>query len=205
MTISLGKAAPVSRAELHLNKLAQAHDHKVAVGNAKFAKASPARKRVIIAKDVLEWLGEGKLLPTQGTYLSSFLRDKDGQLLYEDGRVVNGRVLDDRVDGGKCTACALGAVFACTVERKGGMPNFWRMGWCPYFMHQELAPYFDRDQLTLIEAAFEKNGGFHEADHEADHEAGEAAESFGRRFDTASSRMAAIMKNIIANGGTFVP
>lgn len=197
------KAAPISKAEMRLNELAQRDAYlaakQVERDNKRFEKASPAAKRVIIAKDVLKWLGEGKITPSPGTYLSDYLRDPTGQEYLRDpetNELVVGRKLDDRVNGGRCAACALGAVFACSVERLGGVYDFWNMS--SNKMVAKLEPFFSGDQLRLIECAFEKF-----IDNPADPTG--AAREFGERYDNPKPRMVAIMENIIANKGTFIP
>jgi hypothetical protein len=67
--VTLGKATKPPRGEMVLNKQAQDFAYRLAVSNKKFEKASDAHKRVIIAKDVLKWLGTGKIMAEPGTYI----------------------------------------------------------------------------------------------------------------------------------------
>lgn len=179
---TLGKVRNPSKAEERLNEEAQAQDY----ANALFKKLDPARKRIAIARDVLKWLRIDKIVATQGTYL--YPSDKRMQDV-EDSPVVN---------GDRCGACALGAVFACYAERIGGVDELW---WkTSEEMRDILAPFFDLEQLQLIEAAFERRAGF--AAQSPDKY---KAVKFGANFLSDKARMAGIMENIIANKGTFVP
>lgn len=187
-------------AELLLNARAQARSYAIAKRNAKFYAASPAEQRVTIAKDVLTWLRLKKLVPVAGQYLT----EMPGTTPKED----------DRVNGDSCHACALGALFACAVERQPvGVTNFWNepnnVG--NSFMHKHLQPYFDEKQLGLIEAAFEcRHMWATEAGNDTD--AATRAFNFGMNAGSdrlngsdAAKRMEAIMRNIIKNSGEFKP
>lgn len=201
MVTTLGKSKIFSRAEMRLNIEAQAYAHRVAKKNARFNRASATNKRIAIAQDVLKWIWDGKIIPYAGIYLSRF----------EALTKADMAKAETRVDGGKCRACALGALFACHVERVGGVDNFWR-GFGDERMREKLSPYFDKYQLLLIECAFEKNAGFMYVEPDDRDlrgaelmEAAKRAEAFGRTFPNEHSRMRGIMENIIANKGTFVP
>lgn len=195
MTIEiLGKAKDrgVSRAELRLCADEQELAHK----NAVFKQATPEQRRVIIAKDVLAWLKEKKLHATPGTYLSSV-----DFTTVVDGEYKSLRVEEDRVDGGGCSACALGGLFACMVENTGGLQDFWRHS-DQDRIRTKLAPYFDERQLAMIETAFEHCYFSGEGATSIDLN---AAYRFGEAFDAGARRMRAIMRNIIRNNGTFKP
>lgn len=173
--VSLGRAAKISRAEMALNLLAQTEDHRIAKANKRFNRASAAAKRVLIAKDVLAWLATGKLVPMSGVYIAPtwYQETATGQLavnrydLHGNVQTVTGRTVDDKVNGGKCAACALGGLFACAVERADGLKDlihvrkgdegrdFWRSS--QQHMHKYLSPFFSTEQLALIETAFERS------------------------------------------------
>lgn len=166
-----------------------AYEATIADRNAEFEAMSTSEQRVTIAKDVLEWLRIGKLEATKGTYMEMYSRDTglDCGLFTTDLQ---------------CMACALGAVFACAVTRSPG--NFTgdrgNEG-----MRQALEPYFSESQLRLIEVAFEVWCFAEGEDDEMAVPGCGAAYMFGREFDNSTNRMAAIMRNIIANEGTFAP
>jgi hypothetical protein len=78
-------------------------------------------------------------------------------------------------------------------------------------MRNALGAYFSLWQLQLIETAFEASHGFApippgtpEEEDEYENIRDRAVE-FGRAVHDAQARMRAIMENIIANKGTFVP
>lgn len=152
----------------------------VAQRNAAFEKLSPAGKRVQIARDVLERLKLGKLNAARGVYLMA----SDTSRLNRE-----------------CTACALGAVFACAavkgvVDRKKGM--FDNM-YDAESMRRALVGHFDLDQLHHIETAFEGQQINLEAPVSSE------ARRFNSGINDNSERMARIMRNIIHHRGTFRP
>lgn len=161
---------------------------KIADDNARFAKLSKAKQRVAIAEDVLKWLGEGKINPRPGIYLSRSVE------------AVDASVMEDRVDGGQCTVCALGALFSCAVEKNDGLNDFWDYN-LGIKQRAYLSPYFDERQLRLIESAFECT---YFIGNENDEEATRAV-SFGMRTPTSKECMRRIMTNIIKNNGIFKP
>lgn len=181
--------------ELRLNLKAQEPNYRLARKNAKFFTLTSEQQRVVIAKDVLKQLSLHKMHPSPGAYVI--------------GPPV--RTESDRMNGDSCKVCALGALFACAVElHGGGKYKFWVPS--RRIIAEYLEPYFSKDQLGLIESAFEVNASWGECTDDA-----QKAEDFGAqfghkynckgypRFDTATARMKAIMQNIIANNGTFVP
>ena len=162
---------------------------RVEGANLTFAAATPAQQRVLIAEDVLLWLKTGKVDAMQGIYL---------------------RVLDDdrvrydlaKVNGFTCEACALGAIFACALERdqlpRSGDPDDDGTAVSERTMRRRLEPYFSEAQLKAIEGAFEINDAY----------AGWGPRNYGYALykvsKSAEYRMEAIMRNIIANDGSFV-
>jgi hypothetical protein len=72
---------------------------------------------------------------------------------------------------------------------------------------KRLSSVFSREQMALIEMAFERNN--HSGaiwDHRVnDTVVGQRAEAFGRQHRSPRERLRAIMKNIVKNGGKFVP
>lgn len=174
---------------------------RIGAENKAFAKASLADQRVAIAKDVLAWLKLGKLKAKKGTYLET--NTNDVSLIAADGET--------------CTACALGAIFACAAAKANAVSftKIDRFNLCEYVpcsswdMHDLLAPYFTRDELKNIENAFEgkdRDGWLVHA--ECDFEPGnfsEAAVVFNKGIRSHRERMERIMRNIVRNGGDFRP
>lgn len=178
--------------------------------NRMFATLPSEKQRVIIAKDVLKWLRLGKLVPIKQSYL-----ELPAEVQAEG--VVNGY---------SCQACALGGIFACFVERglAGGKINMYEGG---DRIRGGLSPYFDAEQLGLIEISYE--GPWRSSAPDDDYGApsaayavagcserfdGEptgkspavrAAERFNNGVRNKRTRMENIMHNIIKHKGTFVP
>jgi hypothetical protein len=180
--------------------------------NAVFATLPADKRRVAIAQDVLKWLGEGKLTPAPGRYLS---------LAPE---------VTDVINGFSCSACALGALFACAVEHGLAGGTVVAGPYCDLWDGTKIPCAFDgsrirsrledagfsREQLGLIECAFEGESGVPgEARADAGYYDGNKnaviqAYMFHRRYfkdprTGPSAVMRAIMQNIIDNGGTFIP
>lgn len=180
--------------------------------NEYFTSLSPAKKRVAIAKDVIEQVKAERYLAKNRTYID-FLMKFDGQI-------------QSKFDKVKCQCCALGAMFLsdvkytnnCTIEDLDRI-NFSREE------ENRLQNYFDIEQLILIEAAFECWGfetitefdGCEEdyriiegfgydvmlSDLSLTSEDIDKAAQFGYQYDDNSERLIAIMRNIIKNRGKF--
>jgi hypothetical protein len=166
---------------------------RIRAENETFAKMTPAQKRVRIARDVLDWIKLGRLVATNGDYISL----RDPRNTYRSAPTVNGF---------ECHACALGSIFAVAVERELTKPPGRNIGatW-DSDMRELLEPHFDRLQLLMIEDAFE---GFSSSTNE---EAELFCSDIPKYIDGAKDpnaarlRMERIMRNIIANGGEFKP
>jgi hypothetical protein len=160
--------------------------------NQHFAALGPAEKRVAIAKDVLQWLRLGRLTGQPGAYLWTHKPQRPDD--WVETAVVNGF---------SCTACALGSLFAACADRVGGFGRE-LMSFPSYHMREQLKPYFEMEQLVLIEMAFE---GFAEQYEEGHRYRNPAATAYcadlGR--EQGDERLALIMRNIVRNKGTFVP
>lgn len=162
------------------------------------------RQRVAIAKDVITSLNTKEIVATQGSYLNSRQLWPDSKEFFsEEKENLDKQVRDVFIDKNppKCTACAVGSLFVCAVKRHdaitiGEMNTFDRGNLTDY-----LDKFFDQDQLHLMEDAFEtyydKTNRHNESYNEA--------EDFGRKYKTAKERMIAIMENVIANDGEFIP
>lgn len=188
--------------------------------NERFAKASPAQKRVILAKDVLKWLAIGKLVPagrdaSEGEGASEYLRIIDPgspghrwspSVPMEDVRAAG------KVNGYACTACAIGGLIAAAAERDAcslfsdGRDFIPTRDNASSEIRAEMGRHdlFSNEQLKLVEQAYEVGVGI-SIPHDVAAENVEAARAFGLRFSRRHDRLTAIMKNIIANKGTFTP
>jgi hypothetical protein len=176
--------------------------------NALFMKLPKARKRVAIARDVLAQLGT-KIVAIKGTYLlaPALRANASDQLQGHLQKLI------------QCRACALGAMFVCGVQRAndltvrearlvGGGIGGWDTTNSSANVY--LRRFFSREQLTLIETAYEgQKIGFVTVPHKDI----KLAEEFYSEVNDLNSggegsdafRLRMIMENIIANKGTFKP
>lgn len=147
-------------------------------------KRDKAKERVAIAKDALAWLEAGALEASHyyvEPEFTSFARD-------EQKRQLRDIVL------GTCQVCALGAMFLAKAVRYDNVvvPNIFNSD----LIYSKLAEHFDRPQIYLIEQTYE---------HEYPTNATDRAARFAETFPDGKPRMRAILENIIANHGTFIP
>lgn len=212
------------RGEWTANKVAQEIGRK----NVRFAKLPPEQKRVVVAKDVIEWLDAKKLVAAGQNGGSEYIRiiPVEGVAVERDGGYARPlspeHVADsgDVVNGDACVACGIGALVATAAERGVCNLSTFTRGQdenTPSRIHDALSPVFDAKQLALIEYAFELGSGLGPALR-----AGHLKDllSFDERdqvlkwastkgVDTGSDvrerRLRAIMQNIIDNKGTFIP
>lgn len=163
----------------------------------KFETLTPAGKRVRIARDVLAQLASKHIRPTKGIYMRIDNLDKS----------VPSRELKEYLPEVECQVCALGACFVAAVSEA----NTFSVGQVPYgglgsYQTKEyLKSYFSKGQMTLIENAFETTTSFGEPDDGVSFEERCVAMRFGLKRKTTEGRLQAIMRNIIANRGEFVP
>lgn len=163
------------------------------IKNEQFAAMTPAEKRVALAQDVIMQLNAELIIAEQGTYLS----------LHEENSL-------------KCDACALGSLFICSVTKPElaldidvvvDMSD-------RESMQDHLGGIFDPAQLDMIETAFEMDSYMkYPKGLDVDDESAVTAFNdlinktieFGRKHDDDKARLIAIMENVVANKGTFVP
>lgn len=168
---------------------------------ALFWSAPDEEKRVIIARDVLSQIKINTIRPRTGLYLhfTDYIED--------DLKVKFPLPAHKVFSESDCYACAIGACFYSLivvgdqlltrdVVSRDGMIH-------PSDIRPHLYFLFTREQLALIESAFERRAQDH-ANWCNRKEVGKAVQ-FGEAYRNAPTRMRAIMKNIIQNNGTFVP
>jgi hypothetical protein len=171
---------------------------------------SPASTRVAIARDVIKQLNSKKLRVTtdQGNFFTTKVKtpNPDIQEIVKNSKF--------------CTVCAVGALFACTVQKHNSLEiNYSTDGDYDYQelrlhygfgTHEKtffyLNQYFTKAQLASIEYCYELGNGA--TDYEDINEylnKGEINElvRFGKSFTSKKARLIAIMKNIIKNNGDF--
>jgi len=154
-----------------------------------------AQMRVAIAKDVLKQIKARKITISPNGYWTV----GNPRFLY-DGTAV-GRLDIQRK---KCSVCAAGAAITSAIR----------------LFNEETIPirnasdeervfiagrrWFTKRQLAMIEAAFEKPGSRPMVDQITFREI-DRCDRFAAKNDTYLARAKAIFKNIIENGGNFVP
>lgn len=165
-----------------------------------FDAQAAADKRVAILRDVIEHLKAEKIVARRCVYLLSPFAGK--VLTTEVGLAPDALPV--------CQACAVGSVFLACVRRFDALaPDAVGDGEDSEGMRAYLSAYFAREQLSMMEAAFEcdadfATGGNGDESVDLDEEAW-WAEDFGRRFNYDDDRLVAIMENAIENNGEFHP
>lgn len=188
-------------------KAVASHNRRIARDNAAFEKMTPAQKRVQIARDVIAQIDASRLVPKFGTWLST---KNNGPLVTPSSVKDSNAELKDVLSKVKqCTGCAIGGMFMCAVERADKLKikelsDFWEEEGCDKNTQyvdiddtdafEYLSRFFSAQQLSEIEAAFERNGGieFHDL-----------AGDFAPECEEPAERMRLIMQSIIVGNGKF--
>lgn len=158
-------------------------------------------KVVAIAKDVLKQIP--KLTVAQGTYINF---DNDVAQSDVEGQELQA-LLPKLMKGKACKVCALGACMISHVRLfdKFKIPEAGYAGDSIALsdgdFRDDLVASFGERNLSLIECAFEMDD-YH---GDADLDDKEVAVTWGEQYDKSDDRLRAIMKNIIANNGEFLP
>ena len=168
---------------------------------------------VDLAKDVIKLLNAKKFIPDNMTYMTipiELVRKFGGQSLQDVMKMKSYK---------PCSVCALGSLFLAHIDKfnEADVPTDAKIsyrfpGHDSSFNNQDkmidrLAPFFTKRQLLLIEHAFEGKQVNTQTDRYINdsNAAKEAAEYFYKQYKTPETRLKAIMKNIIKNGGKFRP
>lgn len=152
----------------------------------------------MIAKDVIKHLKRKnrKIRPMTGVFFEAYSNGlKAGADLMEASKK---RTF-------KCEVCGIGAIFIAAVMRHDDI-NYRSHLNSREPIHDYLKPWFTKNQLCLIESAFERvrttDGDYNPALYDACI----AAKDWGYRAPSdPGARLIAIMENVIANGGEFHP
>lgn len=177
--------------------------------NKTFLAASPAEKRVMIARDALKQLKLGKIIAKRGKFVEGLFRmgDKNPENMELQ------KVLPDI----NCKVCGLGSLFVSQVRFIDNCKltdTDIEYGYLEMEDRLKQTKYFSKEQKVLIEVAFEGGGGYYQDDDYADEynvnkylskKKINSAIKFYNTYDGAEERLIAILKNIIKNGGEFVP
>jgi hypothetical protein len=182
--------------------------------NAAFKKATKAEKRVMIAKDVLTQIKAKRYIPESGTWV-----DPNWNIRNEiDGTESVQKLFADRTIE-TCNVCALGGLFmSCTNLNNNTCVSDINYGGEGDLLGEKiqdgdtlsngLNKIFSKKQLQLIEVYFEKGDGWFGEDRYTGNYIGEDSrhvQYFNDAYPDDDERLVEIMKNIVANDGTFVP
>lgn len=184
-----------------------------------FETLSKAEQRIEIARDVLAQLKAKTLIAESGVWVNILSSNKYGNTsnslfeMTEEKGHKNDKEVAEVLEKKKCRVCALGACFVSTVKKldklkmsdlENGQNDF-------AVLVKYLSKVFSKDQLKLIEVAFEEDGGQVSSD---DVYNGQAASNFFENIVNSVNndwnnwddlKLRLIMENIIANKGLFKP
>lgn len=177
-----------------------------------FDKLSKTQQRIILAKDVILQVKAKVANAVEGQYFD--VDDYgDHDFAYEKNNEFREIVSDV-----KCEVCAKGALFLSHIVRTNKfsiLQSLQQQGHDSII--NRLAEIFTKNQLDLIETAFEKEviedknrtlSYPDSRDKFADvilTDIAKAAVKFGKKYRSENNRLIAIMQNIIDNNGTFKP
>lgn len=172
--------------------------------NKLFKNATKPQKRVLIAKDVIQQINLGRIIPKSMSWVDF------------DSSFKQGSVRDHLLGKEECKACALGGIFAsCTLFNNETTFEKDRdfledLGFSIFDYNKKpkngMMSIFSKSQLKLIEFAFEEGDGWCLVTDACDPAKSElSAIDFGKKFSNSKDRMVAIMENIIKNNGLFKP
>lgn len=178
-------------------------------------KLTPVQMRIAIAKDVLAQLKLKKLRPEVGWWaddsrlggLEDWAWKKIDEANVPEGGTCTLNTQDYSKNIKSCRVCALGAIFMGIsnlygVNITGVDPDMYEV--FENLSKSPLQEYFSKDQLHLLECAFEGGGGAHDI-YTIDKKLRGFALAFHYGFQSDKDRLKAIMENIIENNGTFKP
>jgi len=185
--------------------------------NAAFKKATKAEKRVMIAKDVLAQIKAKRYIPESGTWVDANWNIRGGIDEIHETDSVQKLFADRTIE--TCSVCALGGLFmSCTnlnnntcvsdINYGGEGTEIGERIQGGDTLSNGLNKIFSKKQLQLIEVYFEKGDGWFGEDGYTGNYIGEDSrhvEYFNDAYPDDDERLVEIMKNIVANDGTFVP
>jgi hypothetical protein len=203
----------IDKNELVRNELVRQHNLAEIIRrrNTEFKAASPAQRRVMVAKDVIDLLKNDKINATTGCWVEI-------NELYDTEVSLQKCILDNSCDL-SCDCCALGSIMVSLVGFKNRVKcgevdslNFGDI----YDGERDVVGIknlFTKTQLQMIEIAYECGDGYF--DEDAEYKSGDNVTiassivkkcvKYGLRIENEEARIVSIMRNIIRNGGEFIP
>ncbi len=171
----------------------------VHVRQVPFNKLSKAAQRVAIAQDAINQIKAEKYYIKTGRWVNIKIQtpedleevpDIDQNILLNGFAPIQRKIT--------CTCCAIGAAFLSSIRlankaviTDGAVESLKESV-------EQLGNYFSKDQIELIEEAFEKGFGYCHTD-------GRRGRGFGCSYYDETERALAIFKNIVKNKGEFKP
>lgn len=169
-----------------------------------FNKLSKAEQRTLVATDVIKMLKLEKYQAQLGCWIDLHL-----EVNPQEGEQVQAKLTPKNIK--ECHVCGLGALMVSAVRLKNSLkvPKYGEFEEISTYADDDgfgtvLRKIFTNSQIELIEIAFELGDGWYKSYCSSNPLAHKAVE-FGSRFEKADDRLLGIMKNIIANKGTFKP
>ena len=165
----------------------------------KFNALSDKDKRIALAKDVIKHIkGDKFKVKSNNGY---FVSDEISTILDESEKEFSLQKLIKKVDD--CVVCAQGALFLCDIKARNQFSITQNLSGIDDDSIMEHLTYFSKEQLSLIEVAFER---FPDYIHShIDIGLRIRARDFGYRWNIDDYRLIGIMENIIVNDGEFIP
>jgi hypothetical protein len=186
---------------------------KIEKNNLTFNKASDAEKRMIVAKEIIQQIKDKRFRAATGNFCSFWHYDSEGKLFDKD-KSIQELYLTHRI--WECRVCALGALaISITLYKNKETINDYEDDFSDLGRTLKggdtkngMLELFGREQIILIEQAFEKGGGyFGSYDYNLDGTV--KAVEFRNGIEEGSYNdelvLIKIMENIIKNGGKFIP
>lgn len=186
-------------------------------------RLTKAEKRVEIAKDVLKQIKANKYNPTCGIWVMDSYGYEVDDLISYTKVVKETDAVDLKKDvvcklNGTCSVCALGSLFVSAIDKFNHtklLPGYYVDFAVPEdSKYNPLLKWFSAKQLLLIETTFEgghgcwANGAMYILSTKEFESWKEsilpAIYAYCNRYPDETSRLKAIMNNIIRNKGTFV-
>lgn len=173
--------------------------------NEAFLNASPSKKRIMIAKDVILRLNTENIIVNGGNFMSNPMYK--GKYFNKSTTQFKTVLNNSEV---MCRVCAKGALFCSVIGRINNLTlevledERYNVNVDSFddAMHQKLLEYFSKEQIDLIETAFE---GFSYLEQNSWENKSKALNFFNNNRGPGKPRLIAICKNIVENKGTFTP
>lgn len=178
--------------------------------NARFKGKTKSEKRVLIAKDVIAQIKNGKFTSECGTWVSSETLDDIRHEPYFKDEGIQKLMLSNKVDD--CVCCALGAIMLSCVlfKNKVKVRDYWEEFEYPVDNIENKTSksgfhnIFSLKQSFMIESAFELGSNLN-GKGVVSSKLKDDCLRFGYDYETPEKRLVAIMQNIIKNKGEFIP